>query len=69
VRADERRPHAVRHRGDDVAGNVVADEQHLSCGASGRRQYEVVEDRVGFPAFSELMKLRDGRSYVVTVGI
>lgn len=46
VRADERCSHAMRYRGDHVAGEVVADEQHLFRGASSRRQHEVVEDGV-----------------------
>ena len=44
VRADEPCSHDVRHRGDDVAGNIVAGEQHLSLRASGRRQHKVVEE-------------------------
>ena len=44
VRTDEPCSHAVRHRGDDVAGKIVAGEQHLSLRASGRRQHKVVEE-------------------------
>ena len=43
VRADKPCSHAVRHRGDDVAGKIVVGEQHLSLRASGRRQNKVVE--------------------------
>ena len=46
VRADERCSHAVHYRGGNVTGEVVADEQHLPGGTSGRRQHQVVEEGV-----------------------
>jgi hypothetical protein len=46
--ADERGAHAVRDRRGNVAGEVVADEQHLAGGASGSDDDQIVEDLLRF---------------------